>query len=151
MMSKRLPSALTAAALCSLFGALHAQTTDAPDPTGQQRYQQPIGAPQAEPSSAPQTEPSSVPQSEPNRVPQNEPADVLPGTRPAMSPPLTEPVSPVPVSRDVTPSRGDVQAETRAAMRSRQIPHGELSTPEQDKGSQRALAPFERGITPSAY
>ena len=110
MMSKRLPAALTAAALCSLFGALHAQTSDAPDATGQERYQVP-----------------------------------MPASDPAPSPV-------VPIHRELIPqSRSDVQAETLAAMRSRQIPHGELSTPEQDKGSERALAPFERGMAPSAY
>ena len=119
MMSKRLPAALTAAALCSLFGALHAQTSDAPDATGQERYQSPMPASDPAPSRT-----ISVPTSE----------------------------TLVPIQRESIPqSRSDVQAETLAAMRSRQIPHGELSTPEQDKGSERALAPFERGMAPSAY
>jgi len=129
-MSKRLPAALTAAALCSLFGAPHAQTTDAPDPTGQERYQLPSGAP-----------PSG-------------PADALPSSTPTLSPPMSTPTyeTSVPINRELIPhSRGDVQAETRAAMRARQIPHGELSTPEQDKGSERALTPFERGTAPSTY
>lgn len=120
MMSKRLPAALTAAALCSLFGALHAQTSDAPDATGQERYQSP-----------------------------------MPASEPAPSPTISVPTTSetvVPIQRETIPqSRSDVQAETLAAMRSRQIPHGELSTPEQDKGSERALAPFERGMAPSAY
>jgi hypothetical protein len=44
--------------------------------------------------------------------------------------------------------RGEVKAETLSAMRSSQIPHGELSTPEQDKGAERGLSPLERGLTP---
>jgi len=126
MMSKRLPAALTAAALCTLFGALHAQTSDAPDPTGQQRYQQPSGAPPSEP------------------------AEALPSSTP-VAPPIVYETS-VPINRETIPSsRTDVQSDTRAAVRARAIPRGELSTPEQDKGSDRALAPFERGMSPNDY
>jgi hypothetical protein len=126
-MSKRLPAALTAAALCTLFGALHAQTTDAPDPTGQERYQLPSG------------------------TPASEPAEALPSSTPTVSPPIVYETS-VPINREMIPSsRTDVQSDTRAAMRARAIPRGELSTPEQDKGSDRALAPFERGMAPNDY
>ena len=45
-------------------------------------------------------------------------------------------------------TRDEVRAETRSAMRANLIPHGELSTPEQDKGGVRELTPVERGLTP---
>ena len=123
-MTKRLSAALTAAALCSMVGALHAQsmtTTDAPDPTGQERYQQPSGTPPSEPSD----------------------------TGPAMRAPAVAPSNEAGaiVDQGSAPvSRSDTQKETRAAMRANQIPRGELSTPDQDKGGERALTPTERGM-----
>ena len=129
MMSKKLPAALTAAALCSLFGALHAQTTDAPDPTGQQRYQQPSGMPAAEPETLPPSSSTPAPAA---------PVIVYETSTPVMA-------------GDAVLSRTDVQSDTRQAMRARAIPAGELSTPEQDKGSERALTPYERGMAPTDY
>ena len=45
-------------------------------------------------------------------------------------------------------TRDEVRAETRSAMRANLIPHGELSTPDQDKGGGRELTPVERGLVP---
>jgi hypothetical protein len=108
MMIKRLPAALAAAALCSMVGVAQAQpayNTDAPDATGQYRFQPaPPGAPTVQ--------------------------DVNPTATHADEVPL---------------SRSEVRAETRAAMRENQIPHGEMSTPEQDKGAQHSMTPLERG------
>ena len=46
------------------------------------------------------------------------------------------------------PTRDDVRAETRSAMRANLIPRGELSTPDQDKGGGHDLTLIERGLTP---
>jgi hypothetical protein len=127
-MSRRLTTALAAAALCGL-GAAYAQTTYDPAPADN---------------------------------PRNMPADVTPDS-PAVAPPLSTEGAPVTTSptydegtatfiREQLPSdRAAVQAETGAAMRANRIPHGELSTPEQDKGSTRALTPYERGAPSSSY
>jgi len=50
--------------------------------------------------------------------------------------------------REGTVTRDDVRAETRSAMRANLIPHGELSTPEQDKGAERGMTMVERGLAP---
>jgi len=123
-MSKRLTTALAAAALCGL-GAAYAQTYEAAPPADN---------------------------------PRSMPADVTPDS-PAVTPLSTEsaPVITSPTYdagtatfiRERLPSdRAAVQAETTSAMRANLIPHGELSTPEQDKGGTRALTKYERETAP---
>ena len=57
-------------------------------------------------------------------------------------------ITPPAIQTEGAVTRSDVRAETRSAMRANLIPHGELTTPEQDKGAERGMTMLERGLVP---